>query len=252
MTNWIVYKTKAKCGLNLPYHFLKPCLDCLSTSEIWRARVDAMTNKAAQNSVHGDTHWTADAAHDEFRVVELFCGAGGLSLGMKQAGMSVVGACDIVPEAVAVYNRNVGDHARVMDLSVVHDAVSWIMPLRPHLIAGGPPCQDFSSSGKREEGERASMTVAMAVICAAARPEWILMENVPRAAKSRNWLEAREILKRAGYGLSELVVNAALYGVPQRRKLLILIGRLGECDQFLNASIAGAASGTEMTLRDAA
>lgn len=188
--------------------------------------------------------------NDPFRVVELFCGAGGMSLGLLGAGMQMTGAADNSPAAVAAYSRNVGAHVRVVDLSRPQDALPWIASLRPHMIAGGPPCQDFSAAGKRIEGERAGMTVAMAMICSATRPEWVLMENVQRAANSTAWREALGILRKSGYGLTQLVLNAALFGVPQRRKRLILVGRIGERDGFLDAALLAAADGREMTLRD--
>jgi DNA (cytosine-5)-methyltransferase 1 len=75
------------------------------------------------------------------------------------------------------------------------------------------------------------------------------MENVVQVAKSEAWAEARAILTRAGYGLSESRITASFYGVPQNRRRFFVIGRLGERDAFLQSCVAGAASKQPMTIR---
>lgn len=183
------------------------------------------------------------------RVVELFSGAGGLSLGLKQAGFEIARAYDAWPLAVDTYNRNIGSHAEVRDLGDLLGIIPELLALAPDMIAGGPPCQDYSSAGRREEADNARLTLAFAVLVATVRPEWFLMENVVNAAKSATWAQARAILKAAGYGLTESKVDASRYGVPQSRRRLIVVGRIGERDGFLASSIAAAAT-QPMTLRD--
>lgn len=185
------------------------------------------------------------------RVVELFCGAGGMSLGLKHAGFDIVAAFDAWPVAVANYNRNLGgDRGQVRDLGDLLGVVPELLKLAPDLIAGGPPCQDYSSAGRREEADNARLTLAFAILVATVRPRWFLMENVVTAQKSTTWVEARSILKRAGYGLTEAKIDASRYGVPQSRRRLIVIGRQGERDGFIASSIAAAAAPHPMTLRD--
>ncbi|MGO7438280.1 DNA cytosine methyltransferase [Rhizobium ruizarguesonis] len=185
------------------------------------------------------------------RVVELFCGAGGMSLGLKEAGCDVVAAYDAWPVAVENYNRNLGvDHAKVADLGDLLGIVPELLKLAPDVIAGGPPCQDYSSAGRREEADNARMTLAFALIVATVRPQWFLMENVTTAAKSATWAEARTVLKRAGYGLTESKIDASRYGVPQSRRRLFVVGRIGERDGFLASAIAAAAASAPMTIRD--
>nr|WP_082529527.1 DNA (cytosine-5-)-methyltransferase [Aurantimonas sp. Leaf443] len=184
------------------------------------------------------------------RTVELFCGAGGLSLGLGRAGCDVVRAFDVWPTAVSVYRANLGNHAEVADLGDLLAVAPTVAALRPALIVGGPPCQDFSSAGHRIEGDRASLMIAFAMTVVVARPEWFLLENVPRASKSKAWATSRELLVRAGYGLTEAIVDASRYGVGQARRRLLVVGRLGEANGFLSSAIREAASERPTTIRD--
>ncbi|MCD2175359.1 DNA cytosine methyltransferase [Rhizobium sp. C4] len=173
-----------------------------------------------------------------------------MSRGFIDAGIDVIRAYDAWTAAVETYRRNVGGHVRQADLADVLSVVPEITALTPDLIFGGPPCQDYSTAGKRIEGRNASLTVAFAIIVATVRPEWFVMENVVRAHKSEAWTKAQQILRRAGYGFSVSKVNAAYYGVPQNRRRLLVVGRLGERDGFLESAIASAAAERPMTLRD--
>lgn len=182
------------------------------------------------------------------RVVELFCGAGGMSWGLRNAGFDVIQAYDAWDSAVATYRENVGHHVWQHDLNDILGVGSMISRLQPDMICGGPPCQDYSSAGRRQEGENASMTKAFAMFVAVARPQWFLMENVAQAANAKAWAEAREILVRAGYGLTECKLDASWYGVAQSRKRLFVVGRLGERDGFLTSELIAARAEKQMTL----
>mgnify|MGYP006332872689 CR=1 FL=1 len=85
------------------------------------------------------------------KVVDLFCGCGGLSLGFEKAGMDVVAGFDNWQDALDVYRRNFTHPAIRTDLSNVEESVEKICQFKPDMIIGGPPCQDFSSAGKRNE-----------------------------------------------------------------------------------------------------
>lgn len=173
-----------------------------------------------------------------------------MSLGLRQAGFDIVKAFDAWPLAVDTYNRNIGPHAAVADLGDFLGIIPELLALAPDMIAGGPPCQDYSSAGRREEADNARLTLAFAVLVATVRPRWFLMENVINAAKSATWTQARAILKAAGYGLTESRIDASRYGVPQSRRRLFVVGRQGERDGFLASSIAVAAAPQPMTIRD--
>lgn len=167
-----------------------------------------------------------------------------------RAGFDLVQAYDSWLPAVETYRRNVGSHVWQHDLKDIFSVGPMIAALAPDIICGGPPCQDFSAAGERVEGERAALTRAFAMLVCIARSEWFVMENVPQAAASQAWKDARAMLVKAGYGLTEVKLNASFYGVPQARKRLFVIGRLGEQDGFLDSALAAARSCRPMTVRD--
>ena len=87
-------------------------------------------------------------------VVDLFCGCGGLSKGFELAGFDIVAAYDGWQSAIACYNANFEHDAHNLDLNDVETAVAEIRQHHPTIIIGGPPCQEFSNAGRREEGQR--------------------------------------------------------------------------------------------------
>lgn len=185
------------------------------------------------------------------RAVDLFCGCGGLSLGFQKAGIDIVAAYDNWEEALNVYRLNFCHPVRKLDLSDVAKSVDAISLYNPDMIIGGPPCQDFSSAGKRDENNgRGDLTVNYAQIVSTVKPEWFVMENVARITKTSKLIEAREIFKRAGYGMSQHVLDASLCGVPQKRKRFFLIGKLGEQDGFIDSYIIEGLAKKPMTMRD--
>ena len=185
------------------------------------------------------------------RVVDLFCGCGGLSLGFLKAGFDVVAAYDKWKAALDVYRLNFSHPAEEMDLSNVQASAIAIDTFAPDMIIGGPPCQDFSSAGKRDEdGGRGDLTVHYAKIISMVRPKWFVMENVSRITKTQKLVEAKEIFKKAGYGLSQKVLDASYCGVPQKRKRFFLIGKLHEMDGFMEPFINSGLSAKPMTMRD--
>ena len=185
------------------------------------------------------------------RVVDLFCGCGGLSLGFLNAGYDVVAAYDKWDAALEVYNSNFSHEAREIDLSNVPMSSAVIGKFQPEMIIGGPPCQDFSSAGKRdEEGGRGDLTISFAQIVSEVRPKWFVMENVARIVKTQKLVMAKRIFKETGYGLSQHILDASLCGVPQKRKRFFLIGKLHEMDGFMEPFIRCGFAAKPMTLRD--
>lgn len=185
------------------------------------------------------------------KVVDLFCGCGGLSLGFQKAGYEILAAFDNWEEAVVVYHNNFDHPVIKQDLSDIESTVVELEKYKPDMIIGGPPCQDFSSAGKRNENNgRGDLTVSYAKIVTTIKPEWFVMENVDRILKTGKLVEARKIFKDCGYGLTETVLNASFCGVPQRRKRFIMIGHLGEKDGFMADVLEKRQASKEMTIAD--
>lgn len=184
------------------------------------------------------------------RAVDLFAGCGGLSLGFQNAGFNIVAAFDNWEPAVNCYKNNFKHPIYQFDLRNTKDAAEIISKLKPDIICGGPPCQDFSHAGKRREGCNADLTKAFALIINEVLPEWFVMENVDRSMKSEAYKNARRILINSGYGITERVLDASYCGVPQRRKRFFCIGKLGEDNGFLNECIDSRLSEKPMTVRE--
>ena len=158
-------------------------------------------------------------------VVDLFCGAGGLSLGFKAAGFTTLCAADWNDSAVETYKLNLGKHVLKQDLSAGFD------PLPASVLVGGPPCQGFSSAGLRRAGDkRNSLVSQFAALVQRLRPPAFVFENVEgflTAEDGRHVFELLEPLIASGYRVHVRKINAANYGVPQHRKRVLAIGGLG-------------------------
>lgn len=183
-------------------------------------------------------------------TVDLFSGCGGLSLGFQNAGFEILAAFDKWEPAVKVYRDNFNHPIYDTDLGS-EEGLEFVKSLKPQMIIGGPPCQDFSSAGKRDETlGRADLTISYANIVASAKPEWFVMENVERITKSHILKKALQIFKKAGYGISYQVLDASFCGVPQSRKRFFLVGHKHSTDNFLNPYFNKNLSSKQMTLFD--
>ena len=185
------------------------------------------------------------------KIVDLFCGCGGLSLGFQKAGFDIVAAYDNWNPALNVYKANFDHLAENLDLSNPQYSAYEISAHNPDMIIGGPPCQDFSSAGKRnEDNGRGDLTVNFAEIISIIKPEWFVMENVSRITKTQKLIEAKQIFKQCGYGLSQHILDASYCGVPQKRKRFFLIGKMNEKDDFLKSYFEKEIATKPMTVRD--
>ena len=189
---------------------------------------------------------------NKFRTVDLFCGGGGLSQGLQDAGFDVVAAYDWWQPAIDFYNQNIKGHqAYKQDLSNITDSIEKIQKWQPSVIVGGPPCQDFSSAGKRDEnGGRASLTNAFAMIVSLIRPQMFIMENVDRALKSETYKQALDTFANAGYNLTVSILDASLCGVPQKRKRTVVVGTLKRTNVSLVDIYKQMQAERPMTVRD--
>ncbi len=190
-------------------------------------------------------------------ALDLFAGAGGLSLGLRRAGFRVVGAIENDWLAVETYRRNHrgtrvwADDIR--DVSVVE--VRRRLRLRAGklaLLAGCPPCQGFSSmrtlNGRRRIRDRAQKDLLLEFLrfVRGLRPKAIMLENVPGLGDDHRFARFRSALRKLGYAANWQVLNAADYGVPQRRRRLIYIAWRAK-----TRPIFAPTSTTENTVRDA-
>ena len=159
------------------------------------------------------------------RIVDLFCGAGGLSLGFQEAGFQPCLSIDHDEAAVKTYRRNIGVHVERAEIEENIDLPN------ADVIAGGPPCQGFSSAGPRRVGDhRNSLVGSFAEIIAKHRPRAFVFENVEGFLTAEGGSRVFDLLEPlivAGYRIHLRKINAANYGVPQHRKRVLAIGGLG-------------------------
>ncbi len=169
-------------------------------------------------------------------VVDLFSGAGGLSVGFRRAGFEIVRAVDHWMPAVDCYRANIGDH-------VTREEIGPDLVVPPaSVLVGGPPCQGFSSAGKRHgDDKRNSLVAVFSRLIAQYRPAAFVFENVEGFLTGANGKFVFQLLDPvidAGYRVHLRKVNAANYGVPQHRKRVIAIGALGWEPSFPNPTHA--------------
>lgn len=184
------------------------------------------------------------------RTVDLFAGCGGMSLGFQNAGYDIVAAYDNWHPAAETYKKNFNHPIFEIDLAAEH-VVKKIVAFKPEIIIGGPPCQDFSSAGHRNETlGRAELSKRYTDIVCAAKPIFFVMENVARIRVSKTYQYVYATLKAAGYGLTEKILDASYCGVPQKRKRLFLIGCLNAEDGFLDTILEENLSVKPLTIHD--
>lgn len=171
------------------------------------------------------------------RAVDLFCGAGGLSEGLRQAGFDVIAAADHDPDACATYRLNFPDTKLVAgDLTVRENHRMLIAEIkhadeRLDLLAGGPPCQAFSQIHNHDRllaDPRNRLYREFVEILDEMRPKALLVENVPgvdqlAGGKVRQQI-ARELSLGGDYDIVSGVLDAGDFGTPQRRPRLVFIG----------------------------
>jgi DNA (cytosine-5)-methyltransferase 1 len=183
------------------------------------------------------------------RVLDLFAGCGGMSLGFQNAGYDLVAAYDKWEKAVDVYRANFEHPVYQMNLDV--DEYSFLKQHQIDMVIGGPPCQDFSSAGKRDETQgRADLTHTFAEMIVYLQPAWFVMENVSRIKKSHVLKTAKHLLEDNKYGLTQAVINASRCGVPQNRKRYFLIGQLNGSHNALLPYLKKNLSARKMTMHD--
>ena len=155
----------------------------------------------------------------------LFCGCGGFDLGFTQAGFRCIAAFDNDALAVEVHLRNLKSPAMVTDLSNGSMPLSTLSGL--DVLLAGPPCQGFSTAGKRDfHDPRNSLLITAGHIALKVRPRVFIAENVTGVTSGPHrqyWDSLQQMLRDAGYQTANLLCEAVKMGVPQIRKRRILI-----------------------------
>ncbi len=177
-------------------------------------------------------------------VVDLFCGAGGMSLGFEQAGFDVLLGVDSDGYHVATHDRNF-PYGRTLCRSVADLSASDVFEAldgrtEVDVVVGGPPCQGFSHMGVRDAGDPRNTLVGQFVrLVCEIRPKAFVMENVPgmlSGATAEVLTDAVSRFEAAGYRITHpvRVLDASRYGVPQKRKRLILLGIRNDIPQAID------------------
>jgi DNA (cytosine-5)-methyltransferase 1 len=194
------------------------------------------------------------------RVIDAFCGAGGLSLGLTQAGLDVALAFDTDNRAISTYNRNSSHKCLNLDANTISGAelldAAGVRPGELAVLSGGPPCQGFSMQRRGDDRDsRNDLLLRFLVWVEEIRPPFFLIENVSglRGRRGRKHLDG--IIRSAeelGYHCHVRLLNAADYGVPQVRNRLFIVGELlSDRRAFFNFPSATHPEGSWATVRDA-
>ncbi|MGI6636033.1 MAG: DNA cytosine methyltransferase [Christensenellales bacterium] len=166
------------------------------------------------------------------KAVDLFCGVGGLTCGLRKAGISVVAGIDLDATCEYAYTENNGSvfiNKSIADVAG-QEIKNLLVGAETTVLVGCAPCQPFSSHRKdkqnRSNHKDWHLLNQFGRLVKEVHPSIVSMENVPELIKERVYTDFVSLLKSEGYYVSSSVVNAADYGVPQRRRRLILLASL--------------------------
>lgn len=179
------------------------------------------------NAYIGNCRENANRA--SLQMVDLFCGAGGLSLGFTQEGFMTALANDIEPCCVDTYAHNhpetPRDHIVLGDIREVIDHLEGLLDGKSiDIVVGGPPCQGFSMANRQRliDDPRNHLYKSFVEVVSRVQPRFFVMENVKGMLSVAE--QVKEDFRNIGYSVECHVLNAKDYGVPQNRERLIYIG----------------------------
>lgn len=166
-------------------------------------------------------------------AIDLFSGCGGLSFGFESSGIQTELAIDNWPDALKTFSRNhPKSRTECFDLGAKNLKPVINSLTDAQIVFGGPPCQGFSISGKRDPNDPRNLLYrGFFEVVAHVRPSVFVMENVPNLASMDGGRLIQEIendFKSLGYNLNRKILLASDFGVPQNRRRLILVGALSE------------------------
>ena len=172
----------------------------------------------------------------KIRAVDLFCGAGGLTYGLEQAGIRVLAGIDTDEHCKFPYEAN--NTAKFLERDIESVTAAEIIRLFPktgyRVIVGCAPCQPFSTYTQGQYGpedEQWGLLASFSRIVRTVKPDVVSMENVPQLAKQKIFDEFVYHLRSEGYFVSSKVVSCVDYGIAQtRHRLVLLASRHGEVE----------------------
>lgn len=174
----------------------------------------------------------------KYNVVDLFSGCGGFSYGFEEAGFDAIVGVDFDQSALNTYKLNHKNSSALnLDLSeeaAIDEIVKEVGDRKVDVIIAGPPCQGFSLTGPRDENDkRNKLFYSVFKLAEKLKPAFIVIENVPGLAHLYHGRARAAIISeftRLEYSVSEQLMYAPDYGVPQIRKRMVFIGT--KKDQF--------------------
>jgi DNA (cytosine-5)-methyltransferase 1 len=168
------------------------------------------------------------------QAIDLFAGAGGMSIGALWSGVDVACAVEKEPNAAETYRINHPDTVLIKrDIrKVMADDMPPLDRTKPLIIFGGPPCQGFSTSNQQTRNSSNPdnwLFIEYIRLVRELRPDWIIFENVKGLLETEKGFFLDAVMsrfKKIGYYPSSFILNAVDYGVPQHRNRLFVIGSL--------------------------
>ncbi len=166
----------------------------------------------------------------KIEAVDIFCGVGGLSYGLRAAHIKVVAGFDNDPNCRYAYERNTGAEFHLRDIRDVtaKEVAGYFSGTSQRLIAGCAPCQKYSDLTNKQ-GQRHGrwrLIKKFSDIVLTVKPEHVTMENVPNVQTVKEFQTFVKDLRSAGYSVWHDVINCEQFGVPQRRRRLVMIASL--------------------------
>lgn len=162
-----------------------------------------------------------------FSCVDLFCGAGGLSLGVLQKGIHVSMGVDRDQRYKTTYNQVAPFHARNIKALSSGEVSQWLKGGSVRVLAGCPPCQPYSSYSLGRYRPEVDLFAKFTRLAVEVSPDVIVLENVVGVLESPSFAFFQEVLSREGYVAQTNVVECWRYGVPQTRKRVVVLAGKG-------------------------
>lgn len=177
-----------------------------------------------------NTNQTTTLNQENYSVLSLFSGAGGMDLGFKQAGFNIVFANDFDEDACITYSKNIDDNIICRDISQIKDDE---IPKNVDVLIGGFPCQGFSIANKNRHvnDKRNHLYKEMIKIIAISNPKIVVAENVKgilSLGKGIIFKQIKNDLENLGYEVDYKICNTAYFGIPQfRERVIIIANKIG-------------------------